>query len=76
MTYSDGKVIVTVWENDCMHGEGIITEKGATRRVTFYKDLELNVDETGCYNNFHWNLLLVFSTYICFYLAATAKDFD
>jgi len=59
LTFSDGKLINATWDNDSMNGEGTIIEKGVTRHVTFYKDLELNTDSSNCYNNVHWNLLLV-----------------
>jgi len=59
-----------------MNGDGTITEKGVTRTVTFYKDLELNAEGVGSYNGFHWNLIFVLIFYVLMFLGSVANSND
>jgi hypothetical protein len=68
LTFSDGRMIKTTWDNGQMHGEGTITDaKGKTTETTFYKDLEVKkeVASKDFYNYFYINLIFCLLTSVC-----------
>mmetsp|Transcript_14520 Transcript_14520/g.14128 ORF Transcript_14520/g.14128 Transcript_14520/m.14128 type:complete len:132 (+) Transcript_14520:431-826(+) len=74
----DGTQIKSTWEEDHVTGDGVIIDKdGGSHQATFYRDLEIVLEDqnSDCFNLFPLNLALCLITLILIFYCVTVDDY-